>query len=117
MDAILYIALGMGLFLAGMGIERARRAGHDLVELEKNVKEMQREIEESRELLINRRIPYGVVQDIENRQARAVDRLMWAKDAMEQAELAMKQEIDLYNFVLGRDPLEGDGRERHKVRR
>jgi len=63
MDAILLIALGVGLFLAGMGIERTRRAMHDIEELEKRVKGMQAELEESRQLILNRRVPYRVVEE------------------------------------------------------
>jgi len=116
MDAILLIALGAGLFLAGMGIERTRRAMHDIEELEKRVKGMQAELEESRQLLVNRRVPYRVVEEVENEQARVVNDLLNAEEALERVRAAMGRTINVYGRLLDREPLEGNGRERHKVR-
>jgi len=35
--------------------------------------------------------------------------------ALDEVRLAMNKQIALYNNVLDRDPLEGDGRDRHHV--
>lgn len=97
--AVLFV---VGVFLVGLALGRLHG--------------MEREMDDMRQLILGRRVPYRVVEDVENRQAKVVDRLLWVRHTLDEIETAMRQEIELYNDVLQRDPLEGDGRARHKVR-
>ncbi|HLC04088.1 MAG TPA: hypothetical protein VJK02_13705 [Anaerolineales bacterium] len=108
MSEVLLLIVGLGLFLAGMGSERLRRTDRD-------IEKAQRDIERMRELFMDRRIPYGVVEQAENEQASIVKKLIWVDHALDEVRLAMNKQIALYNNVLDRDPLEGDGRDRHHV--
>ena len=113
MTTLLLLAFIVGVFLVGLALGR-------LHVTEQQVERMQHELDETRQLLVGRRVPYRVVEGGEDEQARIVNDLLNAEEALERIGVArgrMERTIKLYGALLDRDPLEGDGRARHKVSR
>jgi hypothetical protein len=108
MTTLLILAFIVGVFLVGLALGRLHGT-------EQQVERMQHELDETRQLLVGRRVPYRVVEEVENEQARIVNDLLNAEEALERIRAAMGRTINVYGRLLDREPLEGNGRDRHKV--
>jgi len=109
MTTLLLLAFIVGVFLVGLALGRLHGT-------EQKVEHMQKELDETRQLLVGRRVPYRVVEEVENEQARIVNDLLNAEEALDRVRAAMGRTINVYGRLLDREPLEGNGRDRHKVR-
>jgi hypothetical protein len=110
MTTLLILAFIVGVFLVGLALGRLHGT-------EQQVERMQHELDETRQLLVGRRVPYRVVEDVENEQARIVNDLLNAEEALDRVRAAMGRTINIYGRLLDREPLEGNGRDRHKISR